>query len=157
MFGLVVVVGGRLWWPQMAAAQAKEPAVAEVVKAPRFEVVVAAGKIRVVLGEVVFGSPNLNFYDAAGKVRVRLDVALVGHPHGNPRLEFHDAAGKQRALLALGKDGNPSLELAGKTGIPRAVLGATSLETVKTAEVTMRPESSLVLFDKDGELMWKAP
>jgi len=26
-----------------------------------------------------------------------------------------------------------------------------------TAEVTMRPESSLVLFDKDGNVMWKTP
>ena len=37
------------------------------------------------------------------------------------------------------------------------MVGAISLNAIKTAEVTMRPESSLVLFDKDEKVMWKAP
>jgi hypothetical protein len=39
----------------------------------------------------------------------------------------------------------------------KAVLGATSTETIKTGEVRMRSESSPVLFDKDEKVIWKAP
>jgi len=39
----------------------------------------------------------------------------------------------------------------------RATLGATSLETTRTGEVRKRAESSLVLFDKEGKVMWRAP
>lgn len=74
-----------------------------------------------------------------------------------PILDLRDAAGKMRASLFLTKDGSPSLRLGDKTGRLRAVLGATSLETTKTAEVTIRPESSLVLLDTDGKVIWQAP
>jgi hypothetical protein len=172
VLGMVLLIAGRAWWPQVAAAQAEKPAVAEVVRARRFEVVDAGGKMRALLtlrdgnpslmfsdaaGEVrvhltlLDGNPSLSFSDAAGKSRVELSV-FEGHPH----LVFYDAAGKVRADLSV-FDGNPSLELSDKAGVSRAVLGATSLNTIKTGEVTTRPESSLVLFDKDGKVMWIAP
>jgi len=169
-----VLIGGRLWWPQSAAAQA--PAVPDVVRARRFEVVDAAGKPRAVLRVYSDGSPGLAFSDAAGKARAVLGVFSDGSPglsfsdaagkaravlgvlhDGGPSLAFRDAAGKVRAAMHMTEDGNPSLRLEDKNGKPRAVLGATSLETTPTAEVTMRPESSLVLFGTDGKLMWKAP
>jgi len=34
---------------------------------------------------------------------------------------------------------------------------ARGFETIKTEEVKMRPDSWLVLFDKDGKVMWQAP
>ena len=40
---------------------------------------------------------------------------------------------------------------------PRAVLGSTSLELIKTGTIEKRPESSLVLFDKDGKVIWQTP
>jgi hypothetical protein len=40
---------------------------------------------------------------------------------------------------------------------PRAVLGNTSLETTRTGSIESRPLSSLVLFDKDGKVLWNAP
>ena len=39
----------------------------------------------------------------------------------------------------------------------RAALGATELETIGTGEVAKRAESSLVLSDKEGKVMWQAP
>jgi len=73
------------------------------------------------------------------------------------RFEVVDAAGKVRAGLNVAEDGQPRLGLHDAAQQPRAVLGATSLETVKAAKAIMRPESSLVLFDKDGNVMWKTP
>jgi hypothetical protein len=43
------LAGGRLWQPGVATAQAKQSAVAEVVKARRFEVVGGAGNTRALL------------------------------------------------------------------------------------------------------------
>ncbi len=38
-----------------------------------------------------------------------------------------------------------------------AVLGHTALETKATGTVEQPPASSLVLFDRDGKVIWKAP
>jgi len=129
VLGAVVLIGGRLWWPG-AGAQTKQPVVPEVVRARRFEVV-----------------------DAAGKTR----ASLCLFPDGSSALRFHDAAGRVRAAMGMTEDSVPALELMDRDGNLRAALGATSLHAVRTDEVRMRPESSLVLFDKDGKVMWKAP
>jgi hypothetical protein len=39
----------------------------------------------------------------------------------------------------------------------RAVLGALPIANPKTGNLELRPESSAVLFDKDGKVIWKAP
>ena len=43
------------------------------------------------------------------------------------------------------------------SGNTRAVLGSTVLETTQTGAVEKRPPSSLVLFDKNGKVIWSAP
>lgn len=40
---------------------------------------------------------------------------------------------------------------------PRAVLGSTSLTLIKTGTIQNRSESSLVLFDKEGKVIWQTP
>ena len=152
MLGLVLLIGGRLWRPEVAAAQAKPAAVPDVVKAKSFQVVDAAGKRRAGMAVDSDGNPFLGLFDAAGTTRARL--AMISD--GTTALAFYDAAGKGRAMLSIAKDGRPSLMLLDSNEI-RAVLGATSLTAIKTEEVTIRPESSLVLFDKDGKVMWQAP
>ena len=46
---------------------------------------------------------------------------------------------------------------SGAKGRSRAELGATSLEVTRTGTVEKRAESSLVLFDKEGKVLWEAP
>lgn len=138
MLGLVLLIGGRVWQP---------PTVADVVRARLFEVVDAAGKASTVV------SPSyLSLYDAAGNLRMSLSTDA-----GMPRLWLYDATPAVRVSLGLTARGSPSLEFRDKSGKSRAVLGSTSLETRRTAEATMRPESSLVLFDQDEKVIWKAP
>jgi len=66
------------------------------------------------------------------------------------------SGGKSRAVLSLAPDGSASLTLADKDGKQRAVLGSTEL-TIPSGSTEVRPESSLVLFDKDGTVIWQAP
>lgn len=134
MFGAVLLIGGWLWWPQVAAAQGKQPGVAEVVKARRFEVVDAAGKVRARLSVGPTG-PSLDLYDGSGNER----ASLFAVPDGSPGLDLHDAAGKARAGLAVFSDGRPFLGLSDAAGKQRAVLsvspdGGADLELSDAAE-----------------------
>jgi len=55
------------------------------------------------------------------------------------------------------RESGSRVQLFDKNGMGRTVLGSLSLETIKTGEVHNRPESSLVLFDKDGKIIWSIP
>lgn len=68
-----------------------------------------------------------------------------------------DENGKVRAILRLATDGTPSLVLTDDNGIDRAVLGHTTLKTTLTDEIQKRSASSLVLFDRDGNVLWRVP
>ena len=102
------------------------------------------------------GSGGMVFYDQEGVWRA--DVII--DPDGKGRLEFADKSGTERATLSAAKlwlDGDsPSVSLARDTKL-RSVLGATALTTSRTGDVTQRSPSSLVLFDKDGKVIWSAP
>ena len=177
VFGMVLLIGGWLWQAEVVATRAKSSAVPDVVRARCFEAVDAAGRVRAVL-DAIIDIPKLVLFDAAGKERAGLALLLDGRPElvfqdaaeaqkvraslhlgtdGMPWLVLRDPAGKLRAWLLLSEDGSPSLGLADKHGNLRAVVGSTKLETFKTADVTIRSESSFVLFDKDGKVIWKAP
>lgn len=59
--------------------------------------------------------------------------------------------------VSLSEEGEVALHLSDPEGTTRATLGRTSLEYPATAIVEQRPASSLVLFDGDGTVIWKAP
>jgi hypothetical protein len=101
------------------------------------------------------GLPNLWLYDGSAKGRLR--AALSVGSDGQPSLEFYDAKGELRAALGTDSGGRPSLGLADEQGKPRAVLGALALKTIGTGATEQRAESSLVLFDKEGKVLWHAP
>ncbi len=58
------------------------------------------------------------------------------------------------ALSAKGAE-SASITIVGSAG--RAMLGAGAVKDVRTGVVEQRPVSSLVLFDKNGGVIWKAP
>ena len=100
-------------------------------------------------------SPSLGFSDKDKTFGVHLS------PFG---LGFHDKNDKRRAALELDEDGSPKLALYDKNGTTRAELGSTSLTITrpgvaggKVETEEKRPESSLVLFDKKGKVIWNAP
>jgi hypothetical protein len=98
------------------------------------------------------GSPDLSLFDTAGRIRTILDVL----PDGSPSLVLADETGKSWAALTLHHDGSSILILSDAEGDTRAALGAT-FEVVRAGEDRTWPAASLVLFDKDGKVIWKAP
>ncbi len=112
-----------------AMGQVLPKAVPKVVEAERFVLRDTKGKTRGGLGVLADGTTALAFYDQNEKVRAVLGVEPAG----------------------------PSLVLYGQNSETRAVLGHIGLETKATGTVEQRPASSLVLFDRDGKVIWKAP
>lgn len=70
--------------------------------------------------------------------------------------EKHLASFRPDVFLKASSREGSSLEIAA-SGVTRATLGRTNLETIRTGVVEQRPESSLVLFDKDKKVIWRAP
>jgi len=99
--------------------------------------------------------------DALGSPGIRLSKpdgdATLSFVLGGPHLALSHGS-KQRAVVGLDLDGSPEIALSDEAGKQRAILGRTSLEETPTGMMSMRrPESSLVLFDKDGKVIWQAP
>lgn len=69
------------------------------------------------------------------------------------------ALAKERGRFSLGMyDGRPGVQLGDSVlGFPGLVLGDTSLIQSRTGVVEQRPGASLLMFDKDGNVIWKAP
>src|SRR3989475_1379501 len=112
---------------------------------------------RVTLGVKPDGSPSLTLADKEGRTGALVDVVDDGSRLGL----FYDGlvraglgfgpGGSQLADLALSAEGLPALQLEDK-GQPRAVLGAGSEGKRKAST-----PSSLLLFDKDGSVIFQAP
>ncbi len=60
------------------------------------------------------------------------------------------------ARLVVQKEEGVSLALKEK-GMPRTVLGNIQLRSAPTEELIKRPVSSLVFFNRNGDVIWKAP
>jgi hypothetical protein len=93
-------------------------------------------------------------FSAALDARSRISLSVSRN--GLPQLTLSDGEGRGRAVLSI-RDGRPWLSLSDEDGTCRAVLGSVGLETVKTGETRKTAESSLVLFDKEGKVLWQAP
>jgi hypothetical protein len=111
------------------------------------------GKQRVSLGVLPNDFSGLSLLDKGEKSRAGLGLGGDGAPH----LELFDGTGARRAGLALSADGLPALQLEDR-GQPRAVLGAGPADAKQAAVAGKKPSpSSLLLFDKDGSLVFQAP
>ena len=64
---------------------------------------------------------------------------------------------KRWADVIIPEGGNNTVALDLVVAKIRAVLAYTALEATATGTVEQRPASSLVLFDRDGKVIWKAP
>ncbi|MFX0198640.1 MAG: hypothetical protein ACFFCW_21165 [Candidatus Hodarchaeota archaeon] len=135
------------------------------------------GKTRLSLGVAEVGGeafPSLDLYSKNGMITLSVAPTLGGYlelfgkdmeckaflglyPTGEPYLEMRDKDGKLRAIFGLKVGGFPHFTLYDETGRSRAILGCTELEAVRTGTVEKRPASSLVLFDKEGKVIWKVP
>lgn len=108
------------------------------------------GKQRLTLGVLGNDVSGVSVFDKGEKQRAGLSVLADGSPH----LELFDAIGTRRAGLALSQEGLPGLQLEDR-GQLRAVLGAAPADGRQPGRKSSA--SSLLLFDKDGSLVFQAP
>jgi hypothetical protein len=122
--------------------------------------------------------PVLAMADAAGTTRVTLSVSedrsglevrdeksswrasLLTGENDAPFLAMWDKEGEMTVHLGYQPaeaDAGPSLSLSDQEGHVRATLGSTELVTVKTGATQRTAESSLVLFDRENKVIFKAP
>ena|SRR5437867_10102845 len=86
-------------------------------------------------------------------------ASLVADSAGSVFLVLFDANGKTRADLSVGNYG-PSLTFYDPSGQARMVLGSTMMvgsHVTENGRVETTPASSLVLLDRTGRLLWRAP
>ncbi len=107
------------------------------------------GKFRTMLRVGKDGS-RLDLFDENGKLRTSLCEVK-----GLNGLILTDENQKPRATLVVTKDG-PGLDLFDENENVRASMGTGQTET-EDGRVTTYPESSLLLFDQDGYVIWEAP
>ncbi len=175
--GVAVLVGATLF---LALGQAPAK---RTVEANEFILKDGNGKVRATLrmGGDFFAMPELNFIDEKGTTRLRLwgGRERVGDPanfsgvsvldeHGRERgmldadangaaLAFMNAKGSDDALVrAEGIMVSGPVTVSDEQGF-RATLGTTDLTTPRTGEAHRTSAASLVLFDKDKKVIWKAP
>lgn len=100
------------------------------------------------------GSPYLMFYDDIGAIS-----AIFGIEDGESHITLLGGS-----LRIYGEDTADPLKMKGgfikimdAKGIMRSALGSVETEVTTTGEIRKRSLSSLVLFDKDGKVMWQTP
>jgi hypothetical protein len=119
-------------FPLTNAAPSRQDAIEERVRTRELFLVDAAGRDRASLVTDGSGSVFLVMFDEAGRPRIDLSINAFG-----PGLKFYDP-----------------------TGTTRTVIGSTNLVGSRIARggiVERQPASSVVLFDRTGNLLWRAP
>jgi hypothetical protein len=103
------------------------------------------------------GGPYLSLSsgEKAGSPSVDLSIDHDGYPALN--LWGPGPPGVVRASLHVEADGSSSLKLTDEDGKTRAALGSVSLVSTRTDSTEVRPPSSLVLFGRDGKVVFMAP
>ena len=136
----------------------------KLVSAQEFRLVEASGKTRATLIAGAHGSVSLDFYDVENKSRVAISLSSKGSPSiklsGGAAMELRDKNDKVRSKILMLSDGSPSVRLYDDKGNVRAILGGINLETPGTARIgslEKRDESSFVLVDKEGKILWSTP
>ena len=121
------------------------------------------------------GSARLELSDASGKPRASLALKADGAPElmvgtdkqaraalhvsaeGGAEISLVDSEDHPRAALTLAADGSPRLALYDEEGTLRTALGSTPLKEVRSGSSEMTGPSSLVLLDRKGTVVFKAP
>ncbi len=84
------------------------------------------------------------------------EISHIGLSTSKSGTILSSSKGPAETIWANNNDGTAYFALTGK-GKTRAVLGNTELKRTRTGVIEKRPLSSLVLFNEDGNVTWKAP
>lgn len=96
--------------------------------------------------------PTFNLTDSDSKAGFNLWVTALG---AGPDFSMYDSGGKLRVDL-VAPPGGPSMKLEDENGFS-TIIGSTDLLAPRTGRKESTSAASLVLFGKDGKVLWSAP
>jgi hypothetical protein len=99
----------------------------------------------------ITAAPGNSYVEARGA----LQTASLSIFKGTPRVDVNNGPGKSSATLDIFR-GNPEVTVEDDNGFS-SVLGSIDLRTAKTGSIEKRSGASLVLLDRDGNVIWSAP
>ncbi len=100
---------------------------------------------------MVLTSTGLHIY--AGDWPVA-ELGGAGSPE--PMLQLWDKGRNSRKSIFLSAFTDPVLQITDEAGF-RSLVGSVDLETTPTGQTHKTSAASLVLFGKDGKVLWSAP
>jgi hypothetical protein len=168
---VVYTILAALCWAVFRPAFAGEP-VADVVRAKRFVLLDDSGKVRARLEVEGEWGPRLVLLNEEVRIVAGLQVlktgasltlgneneqarVSLGFDQGVSSLRLWDENGKSSVGLEVSRVG-PTISLDDANGALRAVLGTSALGP-DAGEIEITAPSSLLLFDKEGKVLWRAP
>jgi hypothetical protein len=98
------------------------------------------------------GLPDISVYGTESGPR--MDVAI--DRSGEPGIAFYGPNGTARMTVGIIPTGEPHINLADSRGF-RVDLGTTNLVKPATGATEETSAASLVMFGKDGKVLWSAP
>jgi hypothetical protein len=160
----------------IGAGKSGETSVPSEVQAHAFVLVDRNGIPLARLGLLPHGALGLGFYDQGKKSRIVLSVEddgassislfgkdgkgsvlLSANSTGASALRLVDTHWKTRATLATWPDGSPFLQLMDREGKDRALLRYTEVTARGTGELVKQQGPSLLFFNQEEAVVWKAP
>lgn len=145
-------MSGHFFSPEPAGAQ-EVPRHAKIIEAEGLRLVDQAGKIRAVFEMGPDGSVGLQLGGKDGNLRARFLV----DGDGNASLDLKGEKGQSHGTFLVNSAGSPRLVLLDKSGTGGALLGAGNLPLSDVGIVEERPAGSLVLVNREGRTIWRAP
>jgi hypothetical protein len=112
-----------------------------------------SGQPQISLRTDALGS-RLELYDSP-KPEAEPQLSLWASKIIGPHLWLNDGEGKERVSLRV-SEGEPSIAVSDAEGFETKI-GTTNLATPQTGETHRTSAASLVLFDKDNKILWRAP
>lgn len=111
------------------------------------------GKSAIAQEETSIQAQDFRLVSKDGKVKAALSISP---DTGDPFLIINGKDEKYRLMLNLDRD-SPQIILRDDKAQTRLVIGTTEITNRLKGTIERRPESSLVMFNKDGKLIWSAP
>ncbi|HGE72693.1 TPA: hypothetical protein ENX78_17785 [Candidatus Poribacteria bacterium] len=111
------------------------------------------GKSAIAQEETSIQAQDFRLVSKDGKVKAALSISP---DTGEPFLIINGKDEKYRLMLNLDRD-SPQIILRDDKAQTRLVIGTTEITNRLKGTIERRPESSLVMFNKDGKLIWSAP
>jgi hypothetical protein len=111
------------------------------------------GKTAIAQEEISLQAQDIRLVTKDGKAMAAL---AISPDTGEPFLFINGKDGKYRLMLNI-DHGSPQIILRDNKAQTRLIVGSTEITSRDRGTIEKRSESSMVMYNKDGKLIWSAP